>query len=136
MQVTEQELLDDVIKPALESLHVSNAIAPQLLCDMAKRASGLDPLYRHNDGIGLYQITAAQHRSVWDDYVAPDPDLASRLRGLATQRQFLRNPDAELQFNLVYATAIAWLYRCMRTARNHGAVKARNAKTPPALAPC
>ncbi len=126
MQVTEQQLLDDVILPALDSLHEHNPVAPMLLCDMAQQASGLDPLCRRNGGIGLYQITSAQHRRVWDEYVAPDPDLASRLRGLASQRQFLRDPDSELQFNLIYATAIAWLYRCMLTACTHNAVTAPN----------
>ena len=35
--------------------------------------------------------------------------MASRVRGLASQRAFLSDPDSELQTNLSYCTAIAWL---------------------------
>ena len=35
--------------------------------------------------------------------------MASRIRGLASQRAFLSDPDGELQTNLSYCTAIAWL---------------------------
>ena len=35
--------------------------------------------------------------------------MASRVRGLASQRAFLSDPDGELQTNLSYCTAIAWL---------------------------
>ena len=38
-----------------------------------------------------------------------NPEMASRVRGLASQRAFLSDPDAELQTNLSYCTAIAWL---------------------------
>ncbi len=31
------------------------------------------------------------------------------MRGLASQRAFLTDPDSELQTNLSYCTAIAWL---------------------------
>ena len=37
------------------------------------------------------------------------PVDASRVRGLASQRAFLSDPDSELQTNLSYCTAIAWL---------------------------
>jgi hypothetical protein len=62
-----------------------------------------------NEGLGLFNITAAQHRDLWDRYLAFNPDLASRVRGLASQRAFLSDPDSELQTNLSYCTAIAWL---------------------------
>tara|TARA_B110000503_G_scaffold12013_4_gene16245 strand:+ start:6371 stop:6706 length:336 start_codon:yes stop_codon:yes gene_type:complete len=62
-----------------------------------------------SEGLGLFNITAAQHRDLWDRYLAFNPDLASRVRGLASQRAFLSDPDNELQTNLSYCTAIAWL---------------------------
>jgi len=62
-----------------------------------------------NEGLGLFNITAAQHRDLWDRYLAFNPDMASRVRGLASQRAFLSDPDSELQTNLSYCTAIAWL---------------------------
>ncbi len=37
-----------------------------------------------------------------------NPDLASSVRGLASQHEFLAHPDLELATNLSYATAIAW----------------------------
>jgi hypothetical protein len=41
--------------------------------------------------------------------LAYQPELASIVRGFASQHTFLDNPDAELTTNLDYATAIAWL---------------------------
>jgi hypothetical protein len=59
--------------------------------------------------LGLFHITTAQHRDIWDRYLAFKPEIASRVRGLASQRAFLSDPDSELQTNLSYCTAIAWL---------------------------
>lgn len=60
-------------------------------------------------GLGLYRIEPSTHRQVWDDYLAFKPDLASTIRGLASQKAFLQNPHFELATNLGYASAIAWL---------------------------
>ena len=62
-----------------------------------------------NEGLGMFHITSAQHRDIWDRYLAYNPEMASRVRGLASQRVFLSEPDKELQTNLGYCTAIAWL---------------------------
>jgi hypothetical protein len=70
---------------------------------------GLFSTKKEGQGLGLFNITAAQHRDLWDRYLAFNPDLASRVRGLASQRAFLSDPDSELQTNLSYCTAIAWL---------------------------
>ncbi len=56
---------------------------------------------------GVYGLTGEQHRDVWDAFLAYQPDLASRVRGFASQRQFLEDPDLELSTNLSYSTAIA-----------------------------
>ena len=64
---------------------------------------------RNEEGLGIFRITAAQHRDLWDRYLAFNPEIASRVRGLASQRAFLSDPDSELQTNLSYCTAIAWL---------------------------
>jgi hypothetical protein len=64
----------------------------------------------YNDlGIGLYRISAHTHIQVWDNYLVTDPESASRVRGLASQQQFLKSPHAELISNLSYTTAIAWM---------------------------
>lgn len=64
---------------------------------------------RQKDRFGMYQIDSDTHKSVWDNYIAADPQLASRIRGMASQHEFLNNPDRELASNLVYSSAIAGL---------------------------
>lgn len=60
-------------------------------------------------GLGLYRIEPSVHLQVWDGYLAFKPDLASAVRGLASQKAFLRNPHFELAANQGYASAIAWM---------------------------
>ena len=100
---------EQVIKPTLEYLQMYSRAAEKLLLGTAAQESNLDPFYQHNQGIGLFQISADQHRHIWDTYLAFLPDLASMVRGLASQRLFLINPDQELKTNLAYSTAIAWV---------------------------
>jgi hypothetical protein len=79
------------------------------LLNAAIDAPDLGLFSAREEGLGLFHITAAQHRDLWDRYLAFNPDMASRVRGLASQRAFLSDPDSELQTNLSYCTAIAWL---------------------------
>ncbi len=60
-------------------------------------------------GLGLYRIEPRTHLKIWDGYLAFKPDLASTIRGLASQKAFLKNPHLELATNLGYASAIAWV---------------------------
>lgn len=100
------ELRNQVIKPTLQYLGADSADAEGFLLACAMLAEH----YRMDDDrLGIYQITAAQHRQVWDDYLAFHPDLASEIRALASQRWFLENPDRELITNLAYASAIVWM---------------------------
>lgn len=100
------ELRDQVIKPTLLYLGADSAAAENLLLTMAL----LSNHFRKDDErLGVYCISPAQHRQVWDDYLAFQPDLASEIRALASQRWFLENPDRELVTNVAYATAIAWV---------------------------
>lgn len=59
--------------------------------------------------LGIYRISPNTHRAVWDKYLLHYPDLASRVRGMAGQHSFIKDPHGELISNLKYATAIAWL---------------------------
>jgi len=59
-------------------------------------------------GLGLYKINRTTHLNIWDKYLAFDPDLASTVRGLASQQAFLQDPHLELLTNQAYASAIAW----------------------------
>ncbi|MFI2812711.1 MULTISPECIES: hypothetical protein [Microbulbifer] len=69
-------------------------------------------------GLGLYQIQPHTHREIWDKFLIDYPALASKVRGLASQRDFLDHPHSELTTNLRYATAIAWLiYRAAGVER-------------------
>lgn len=109
MYVTAEHLRDQVIKPTLEYMGAWTPAIESFLLNAAVSAPELGLFCARNDGLGLFHITAAQHRDLWDRYLAFNPELASRVRGLASQRAFLTDPDSELQTNLSYCTAIAWL---------------------------
>ena len=109
MYVTAEHLRDQVIRPTLEYMGAWTPAYEAFLLDAAINAPDLGLFSARNEGLGLFHITAAQHRDLWDRYLAFNPDLASRVRGLASQRAFLSDPDSELQTNLSYCTAIAWL---------------------------
>ncbi|MCR9104854.1 MAG: hypothetical protein NXI15_06160 [Gammaproteobacteria bacterium] len=109
MYVTAEHLRDQVIRPTLEYMGAWTATSEAFLLNAAVSAPDLGLFCARKDGLGLFHITAAQHRDLWDRYLAFNPDLASRVRGLASQRAFLSDPDSELQTNLSYCTAIAWL---------------------------
>jgi len=98
-----------VIRPTLAYLGVTSAAAENLrlgtLLPMASLPEGKQP----PGGIGPFGISHQVHERIWDDYLATNPDQASLIRGLASQRCFLRDPHAELGYNFAYATAIAWL---------------------------
>lgn len=114
MNIHVSRLLTMVIRPTLAVLGVESTTAERLLLGTAAQASDFDPLVSGTGSstdkrYGIYQITSQQHRNVWDTYLAFRPDLASTVRGLASQHQFLKNPDEELVTNLAYSTAIAWI---------------------------
>ena len=109
MSMNAVDLTSHIIKPTLDYLGMYSHAAEKLLLGTAAQESGFDPFCQHNGGIGIYQISASQHRQIWDEYLAFQPDLASKVRGLASQHQFLQNPDQELRSNLSYSTAIAWI---------------------------
>lgn len=109
MYGTTEQLREQVIRPALEYLGMWSAGGEDILLRALQEAPELGLFSARPDGLGLFRITPAQHRDLWDRYLAFDPDLASRVRGLASQHAFLANPDRELQTNLGYCTAIAWL---------------------------
>lgn len=109
MYVTADHLKEQVIQPTLKYLGAWTAEIEQFLLSTAIDAPDLGLFSSRNAGLGIYHITSRQHRDIWDNYLAFNPDLASRIRGLASQRVFLSDPDSELQTNLSYCTAIAWL---------------------------
>lgn len=117
MGICPKELIDFVIRPTLEHLGAWSLNAEQLLLGTAAQESGLGyHLGNQGAGCGIYCISADTHQQVWDQYLAFHPDFASAVRGLASQKEFLSHPHAELSTNLAYATAVAWAIYCWRGA--------------------
>lgn len=109
MSICASELRELVIRPTLTALGSWSEAAENLMLATAAQESECGYRLESRQHYGMYQIDADTHQSVWDQYLAKSPDLASQVRGMASQRSFLENPHLELATNLVYATAIAWL---------------------------
>ncbi|WP_257285342.1 hypothetical protein [Endozoicomonas sp. SESOKO1] len=111
MGICAKELRHYVVRPALKHLDMWSPTGENLLLGTAAIESGLGfhlKLANHQ-ALGIYQISPRMHRNIWDFFLAPHAELSSKVRGLASQREFLSHPHHELATNLVYATAIAWL---------------------------
>ncbi len=98
-----------VVRETLLLLGECSPAAENLLLGTAAQESGMGSNMKAGRRLGLYHITPAAHRSVWDKYLIHSPDMASKVRGIASQKGFLQNPHGELMTNLKYATAIAWM---------------------------
>lgn len=109
MGIAASDLCQHVIRPTLIYLERYSASAEALLLGAAACQSGLGTVLTDRRGHGLYRIASQRHAQLWDEHLARDPDLASKIRGLASQHAFLSAPHAELTVNLRYATAIAWM---------------------------
>ncbi|MFT7300255.1 MAG: hypothetical protein ACI89Z_000709 [Porticoccus sp.] len=108
MIFTADDLRHLVIRETLHYLDDWSLIAENLLLGTAAQESGLGGWHKGRR-VGLYHITPAMHRAVWDKYLIHNPSLASEIRGIAGQHSFLKSPHGELVTNLKYATAIAWM---------------------------
>jgi hypothetical protein len=116
-----QDFLLGVIRPTLEyiakhhpEIRHDESVENLLLGTAVHESMGLDRLFQMGGGpaLGVYQIEPATHESIWDNYLARKPKLASTIRGLASQRSFIESNkllNRELVTNLAYATAIARL---------------------------
>lgn len=109
MGIAANELSRYVIRPTLIYLGRHSDSAEALLLGVAASQSALGAALHDRRGHGLYRIGGNRHRCLWDEYLARDPELASLVRGLASQHAFLGGPHLELTVNLRYATAIAWM---------------------------
>ena len=97
-----------VISHTLQILGAYSKAAENLLLITINLQSN-DTTPGDSSGLGIYKIGADTHLHLWDDYLAFNPDLASTVRGLASQQTFLQKPHLELITNQAYATAIAWM---------------------------
>ncbi|WP_110949030.1 hypothetical protein [Pseudomonas bohemica] len=109
MGIAASELRRYVIRPTLIYLGRHQPGAESFLLAVAASQSALGAELDSQRGHGLYGISDSLHYQLWDGYLAKDPDLASLVRGLASQHAFLTGPDLELTVNLRYSTAIAWM---------------------------
>lgn len=145
MGICAEELRTFVIRPTLEHLGHQSDAAEELLLGTAARESGLGfhltDSHRQSltqsqgltqrqgltrrQGLGIFRIRPYTHRKIWDQFLINHPNLASTIRGLASQHEFLANPHGELATNLRYATAIAWLiyYRNFRPLPEAGDIE-------------
>lgn len=108
MGIAANELCQYVIRPTLVYLnrHCASAEACYWALPPASRRSG--PPCMTDAGTAFTALANTVTRRS-DDYLARDPDLASLVRGLASQHAFLGGPHLELTVNLRYSTAIAWM---------------------------
>ncbi|MDF2487765.1 MAG: hypothetical protein K0S77_387 [Pseudomonas sp.] len=109
MGIAANELSQYVIRPTLLYLGRHCPSAEALLLGVAASQSALGSALHDRRGHGLYRICETRHNCLWDKFLARDPELASLVRGLASQHAFLCGPHLELTVNLRYATAIAWM---------------------------
>jgi len=111
MGICPDELRLLVVRPTLKQLRAWSPGMEALLLGTAAQESelGFHLKLGRRHGMGIFQIPPATHRQIWDQYLINFPALASKVRGLASQRDFLQHPHTELATNLRYATAIAWL---------------------------
>lgn len=108
MGIYSSDLKQFVIQPTLAKLGEKNSIAANLLLATCAYESNLSDQLKSSKNLGLYGIDKILHRKIWDTWLVKDPELASRVRGMASQLEFLRGPHHELITNLAYSTAIAW----------------------------
>jgi hypothetical protein len=109
MNFSAEEIRYLVVRETLRELGDWSLCNENLLLGTAAQESGLGIKLKKGRMAGIYLISPAAHRAVWDKYLIHEPELASVVRGMAGQRSFLQDPHGELVTNLKYATAIAWL---------------------------
>lgn len=109
MGINCQEFLELVVQPTLKQLGETSPVADKLMLATACYQSEMGHHLKGSNGIGIFGINEELHQEVWDKHIAFDCDLASAIRGMASQHEFPKQPHVELATNLRYATAIAWM---------------------------
>ncbi len=102
-----QHFLQQILQPCLQQIGVQDKQICWLLLATAIIESEFGQqmdAQRH----GLYQIHGNSHRHLWDHFLILHPQLASDVRGLASQHAFLKHPHLELDSNLAYSSAICY----------------------------
>jgi len=102
----------EIIRPVLIYTKMHSQAAENLLVGTAGAESDYGEHFVQIKGPakGIYQMEPATHSSIWDDYLAYFPELASMARGIASQHLFsssAQNTHQELVYNIAYATVMA-----------------------------
>lgn len=113
MNIDTRYLLADIIRPGLDYIGQWSLAAGHLILGTLCASQPPQTISGQRQ-LGPFRLAKDTHHQLWDNYLRNDPDLASRVRGLASQRHFLETPDTELNFNLAYACAISWLLYLQR----------------------
>lgn len=108
MGICSPSLKQYVIEPVLQKLNEHRPMAATLLQVTSAFESDTGTQLKMSKNLGIYGIDKCLHREIWDTWLVNDPELASKVRGMASQHLFLTAPHQELITNLSYATAIAW----------------------------
>lgn len=95
MGISANDLCQHVIRPTLDYLSCHSPAAEALLLGAAACQSALGSALDDRRGHGLYRIASERHQQLWDQYLALDPERASRVRGLASQHAFLAAPGTD-----------------------------------------
>lgn len=114
-----KQLRYEVVRPSLEWIGLYSKEAEDLLMGTAAQESRLQYLKQLGTGpaLGIFQMEPATHDDIWDNYLAFHPDLASQVRGLASQHKWTDNPARELVGNMMYAAAMSRVfYRRVKAA--------------------
>lgn len=101
-----------VVRPVLMQLEPEipySKAAENLLVGTAAHESKLTYLRQLGGGpaMGLYQMEPNTHVDIWDNYLAYNEALSSKVRSFASQRWPATGLHEELITNLAYATAMA-----------------------------
>jgi hypothetical protein len=115
MRISSTIIYQDIVQPCLAYLDLNN----DQLAVFLTAVQSLHHLSKNTNTFGLYHISHDHHWGIWDNYLVKHPELASRIRGMASQRRFLDNPDLELIVNNGYATAIAAMIAKRNTELEH-----------------
>ncbi len=102
-------LMNQVIKPSLE--HVDTYSRELTWFIYALIQANCDRNIAKNT-FGPFAMSHEAHFELWDEYLVNDPEKASKVRGLASQHRFLKDPDSELTLNIGYAVAIQSQWLC------------------------
>ena len=109
MGLNPENLIDEVIRPALEELGYWSPDACALLLGTAAQESRLEYLRQiKGPALGLWQMEPATHADIYDNYLIYRSSLRTKARAIRAVRWSLGSKP--LTWNLRYASAMARIH--------------------------